>query len=129
MNELQSLASEIAKLKKTGRKTIPLLLKEQIVKTIERSDLPVGQAANILNLHAMTFYKWRRYLKRKADVSRKTPRPVIVKKNRKRIKDDFIEILPSAVMPPSVNTSLSNGNGQLFLEIDLGKGMLMRLYR
>ena len=27
---------------------------------IEKSDLPLNEATDILNLHPMTFYKWRR---------------------------------------------------------------------
>ncbi|MBF0208734.1 MAG: hypothetical protein HQK53_17845 [Oligoflexia bacterium] len=132
MNELQNLSKKIADLKISGRKTIPLSLKEEVVRAIESSDINLDAAAEILNLHPMTFYKWRRYLKRKGN-SKKATKSASSGKDYKKYSDSFIEINPST--PPSKTTSVTptTCSSQLFLEISLDNGVhynaLLRIYR
>lgn len=143
MDELQSLSLKIAELKKHGRKTIPLALKEQILRAVEMSNLHLDKAADILNLHPMTFYKWKRSLKRKPEeearrvgksdisISKKSSR-AFSKKHRHGKGDAFIELLPPAALSSSVTAMAvpsSKTTNQVLLEIDLGHGTLLRIYR
>lgn len=136
MNELHSLSLQLTKLKETGQK-IPVILKEQVIKAIENSNLPLNEAADILNLHSMTFYKWRHKLNKNLDIQKRPSnvKKVRVKKNKKRYKkdnfqkkNDSLELLP-AQLSQSIPMPSSKTTNQLFLEINLGHGASVRIYR
>lgn len=136
MNELQSLSSQLTKLKEAGQNKIPVSLKEEIVRAIETSRLSLDEAVNIFKIHPMTFYKWRRKLMNNTvSANTVTVRTVTTKKNKKykkrkiiQKKDNFIELLPPAI-PPSISILPKNTSKQLFLEIELGHGNSLRIYR
>jgi IS30 family transposase len=135
MNELQSLSLQLTKLKETGQTKVPIVLQTQIISAIENSNLSVKEAANVLNLHHMTFYKWRHKLKKNAVILTKASQVKAVRKYKKRCKqnhvqkqDDFLELL-SPQLSQAIATSPSKTINQLFLEINLGHGASVRIYR
>ncbi len=108
MNDLFTLSTQIKSLRKNGKLHIPISLQKEILKTIESKHIPMDQAADVLGLHQMTFYKWRRKL------------------NKKVVPCEFT-VLPSTPTIPPIIPALSTPVP--FLEIDLGSGCMLRIFK
>lgn len=111
MNQLLHLSTKFKKLKASGKKHVPENLKAKILKQLEVSNITLERAAKILEVNPTTIYRWKQ-----AKLSIQVPSSI---KEKKIVEDKFIE----------VPHPLRKSDVQLFLELDLGSGSLLRIYR
>ena len=131
MNKLQTLSLELDKIRETGQKRIPPVLKKQILQAIEESGTPLIEASDILKLHPMTLYKWKRNpVKNNTSKTRRRKNTVknkiFNKHNSGKNHNDFVELVSTQI---SQAITPDKAIHSLFIEINLGQGAFLRVYR
>jgi hypothetical protein len=116
MTELLSLSNDIKKIRDEGKRYIPVDLQNKILKKIDLLQLSPKEAGKKLDIHPITFSKWRRKRAGKFNNHKKV-KGIIV--DKELTNQQFIE-LPRIVGKTGPN---------LFIELDLGMGAYLRIYR
>jgi len=136
MEALKSLSLEISQLRANGQKKIPLELKNKILKYMEEMDDSIESCADVLKLHCTTIHRWKRSLKKVgfSSVPKKNG-PIGRKKTqslpRRAKKEKFVELFPpiKPEIPLIGETYTQKTHESLFIEINLGNGAILRVYR